>query len=107
MLSMRPHKAGGSRVERDDGAEMARRVVGAVLASGVALGVVGLLPMVANAVTAPAPDAGQPAAAASLPAPADIPFDSSSLVLLLVAGGIGTMGFLSREPLPEREPSPA
>lgn len=78
----------------------ARRAVGGVLATGTLLALLGLVPVVADAATRAttggSADQSAPGARSTTPPPAD----SRPLVLLLVAGGMGTMGLLSREPEP-------
>lgn len=75
-----------------------RRAVGGVLATGMLLGLVGIVPVVADAATRATPEAGVAKAAPAPGRTTELPFDSGPLVLLLVAGGMGTMGLLSREP---------
>ncbi len=83
-----------------------RRAVGGVLATGVLLGLVGLVPVVAQGATRMTGEANAPAAAAPATGTgSELPFDSGPLVLLLVAGGLGTMGLLSREPTSVRRPA--
>jgi hypothetical protein len=67
---------------------------------GTLLGLVGLVPVVADAATRATTDRGAPEAAAVPANTGELPFDSGPLILLLVAGGVGTMGLLSREPTP-------
>jgi hypothetical protein len=67
---------------------------------GTLLGLVGLVPVVAQGATRTTSDAGAPAAAPAPGSSSQLPFDSSPLILLLIAGGVGTMGLLSREPAP-------
>jgi hypothetical protein len=83
-----------------------RRATGGVLAMGTLLGLLGLVPVVTAAATRTTTDSGAAPAAAAPVNPAELPFDSGPLVLLLVAGGVGTMGLLSREPAPVRRPAP-
>jgi hypothetical protein len=83
-----------------------RRAVGGVLAMGTLLGLLGLVPVVTEAATRATTDTGAAPAAATPINPAELPIDSRPLVLLLVAGGVGTMGLLSREPAPVRRPAP-
>jgi hypothetical protein len=83
---------------------MARRAVGRILSVAILLGLVAFAPLVANAATgalsgAASPDAVAPSTPIDTP---ETPFDARPLVLLLVAGGIGSMGALVREPVPER-----
>ncbi|MHB8960976.1 MAG: hypothetical protein ACYDAN_15300 [Candidatus Limnocylindrales bacterium] len=82
-----------------------RRALGGVLATGMLLGMVDLVPVVAEGATRATTDASVPAAAPAPGSSSELPFDSGPLVLLLVAGGLGTMGLLSREPAPLRRPA--
>ena len=76
---------------------MARRAVGGVLAIGV-LALLAIVPVAADAASAPGPDAVSSAPAAAALQPQPDPVDTGPLVLLLVAGGLGSMGILAREP---------
>lgn len=76
-----------------------RRAVGGVLAVVTLLGLVGLVPVPAQGATGATTGAQAPAAPAA-GSGSELPFDSGPLVLLLVAGGLGTMGLLSREAAP-------
>jgi hypothetical protein len=83
---------------------MASRAVRKVLSVGILLGLIAFVPVMANAATragsgATATDVT--AASTSIDTP-ETPFDTGPLILLLVAGGIGSMGALVREPVPER-----
>ena len=83
--------------------------MGGVLAAGVLLALVSLVPVV-EAVTsagAPAASVAGPASVAGAPsamavANAEMPVDSGPIMLLLVAAGIASMGLLSREAGPSR-----
>lgn len=83
---------------------MARRTAGKVLAASALLGLVALIPVGANAGSGSAAGADGDARAAAGVVGArpstDAPPESGPLLLLLVAGGIGTMGVLSRESRP-------
>jgi len=82
---------------------MATRAVRRVFSAGILLGLIAFVPVVANAANAAVSSVATPAvtvASTSIGTP-ETPFDARPLVLLLVAGGIGSMGALVREPVPE------
>jgi hypothetical protein len=81
---------------------MARRTISGLFAAAMLLGLVALVPMVADAGGGAAAGTGTPAVASPTLAATDVPLDPQPLVLLLVAGSIGAMGVLSREPVAER-----
>ena len=83
---------------------MARRAIGGVLLAGILLGLVAIVPLTASARdgAGPAGDAVVAAATVTPPATPEGPIDAGPLVLLLVACGIGSMGVLVREPVPEQ-----
>jgi len=83
---------------------MARRAIGGVLLTGILLGLVAVVPVTASARDG-AGAVGDAAVGAATLTPSttpEAPIDASPLVLLLVACGIGSMGVLVREPVPER-----
>jgi hypothetical protein len=94
----------GGRLGRTDGggAMTGRRAVGGGLAVGTLLGLVSLVPVAAQGATRATAGTRTPAAAPAAVRAGELPPDSGSLVLLLVAGGLGAMGLLSREPAPVR-----
>ena len=79
---------------------MTRRAIGGVLAAGALVALVGVLPVVADAASGTVATTGVEDAATASLVTTDTPIDSGPLVLLLIAGGIGSMGLLSREPAP-------
>jgi hypothetical protein len=83
---------------------MARRTMGGLLAAALLLGLLSVVPMVADASSAGRDGDASAAASPTLDA-SGAPFDPQPLVLLLVAGLIGGMGVLAREPVPERSHS--
>lgn len=81
---------------------MARRTIGGLFAAALLLGLVALVPMVADASSSASAGAGAPVDASPMLEAADAPLDPQPLVLLLVAASIGAMGVLSREPATQR-----
>jgi hypothetical protein len=80
---------------------MARRSIGRILATAILLGLVGLVPVVADAASGGlVGEVGVAGAAgtAANPDTTEAPFDPGPLMPLLIAGGLGSMAVLSREP---------
>lgn len=82
---------------------MARRIVGGLAAAGLLLGLVTVVPVVADAASGATQVDGAVDAVAAPSLTTETPFDPGPLILLLVSGGIGAMGMLSRPVEPVRD----